>query len=406
MYNIAHVVWVQELAEQPGIKIYQPIYIILVVSVLVDLIVTRRSKFRIQQLPGIPYVAVILLTLAAALQAPDKMVIWGSAELSFARHLLFCSLFWIGAAHFHRRIDLLLFAGATVITSLTLSIWVVWAAQQSSFTYFRGEELVNQNYVSLFVLAGAIPLVEALFQKRKLFLRLLALAGLFLMAYASLLLASRGIAAAAVAGMGFLIMRRTRAWSSWGKWVRGVAVFLVVLAALLLPGAENMLRRFQAEDVLSMGERTDIWLMSLRHFGGGNLLEILFGEGLFSSQVVIGRYFAKLANAHNMYLEWLMEQGIVGLLVFCYFLYWVGRRVMKCTHPFAGVLVGWYWYVLVAGLSATMPDDQYFWLLLGAVVGASVLTDKPAVATDAQSPATKRLSEFKSRSLRWRVQPE
>jgi O-antigen ligase len=161
----------------------------------------------------------------------------------------------------------------------------------------------------------------------------------------------------------------------------GILLAIIVGIVALLPGARNIVHTFQAVDTATLDDRTVIWQYSLDHFASYGGFKLLFGEGLSSGIPALSSMFPETPNYHNVYLMWLMERGIVGLFLFALFLYRIGRAIIKTTHNHKHPMLGWYIYLLVSGLSATVSHEHIFWILLGVVVGAASHDEAPCTAS-------------------------
>ena len=148
---------------------------------------------------------------------------------------------------------------------------------------------------------------------------------------------------------------------------------LVFAVALFLPGSGNLFARFQGEDLATLNYRTEIWSHSFRYFSDSGIARMIFGHGLLSGRHIIRPVFPDFENYHNVYLLWLMDQGIVGLIAFVGFLWCVIRQIFKWDRPLKSVMIGWLAFFSVAGLSSTISDERSFWILLGVMVGVTSL---------------------------------
>jgi O-antigen ligase len=292
-----------------------------------------------------------------------------------APKLTIASLFVLAASQVQRREDFKIFLSATVFVSLALSIWVIWSAATLDFEAMRGGIDVNQNFVSVFVLAGAIPLVYMLFKVRGWAL-LAPLTLLLVVALGSFILASRGMLGAFIMALIFMAPSILKGKSKRTVFALSLTLLAVFAVAIMLPGGSSILERFQEGDLGTLNGRTLVWNRAIDYFGDGSIMRQLFGYGLSSGQVILPSHLTDdLWNFHNQYLSWLVEEGFVGLIIFGAFMFSVGRSVLKSEHPLKPVMLGWLVFLAVAGMSATIADIHAFWILLGAIVGACSLRE-------------------------------
>jgi O-antigen ligase len=163
-----------------------------------------------------------------------------------------------------------------------------------------------------------------------------------------------------------------------------LAAALVVLLALaavsLLPaGGGNLFERLMNPSNAAMDEyRTAIlWPRIWAHLLDRGWLATAFGEGLNSCGIFVSRTDPFVRDAHNVYLDWLFDWGIVGIAVVSWFFYAVRRQILASAHPYTNILYGWYVYLLVSGMTVTESGDKGFWILLGVGVGCYGLEKRP-----------------------------
>ena len=354
--------------------VYRALYLILFISVVARLIQDRTFLLRVRSWPLLPYVFLLIVVLASSLYANSNSIFSSDNPDGFLNCIVVPALFWMAVAHVQQNEDLTVFAGMTVVVSLSLSVWVIWNLAQLNFEAVRGGIEGNQNYVSVFVLMGAISLIDTIFGGKNRFLRVLYLPVLLCLVLASLILASRGMMAAAAVAVIMMAARLIRRRGRGTLWSVGGLLVPVLAVAFFLPGAENFAARFQEDSLGTLNERTYVWSRSLQYFSDSGLARMVFGQGISSATFVLGPALpSHLINYHNQYLKYLMEHGVVGLFVFLGFLYAVTRRVVDCDHPRKNVMIGWLAFLFVAGLSSTIGDTHLFWIVLGIVIGAGSL---------------------------------
>jgi O-antigen ligase len=373
---------------------YRALYLILLISLFARFVQDHNFLLRMRRLPLLPYIFLLVLMLASSFYAHSSEVFLPDNPGGIWTRLVVLGLFWISAAHVKQKHDLYLLAGTSLVVSLTLSIWVIWNAAQLNFEAYRGGIDVNQNYVSIFVLAGAFPLIDVIFIFKSRLVKFLSLPVLLCVALAALILASRGMLVAFIFAVIVMIARAVRTLRPQTVLALGSLLVLVLAAAVLLPGGDTVAARAQSENVGTLNDRTEIWSLALMYFADSGLLRMIFGQGLWSGGHVITPVMLIYSNYHSEYLRWLMDQGIVGLLAFLVFLYFVGNRIVQCNHPLKHLMLGWITFLLLAGLSSTIADSHAFWILLGVMIGTTCLEDElrsspqPEMAGFSRTPAS------------------
>lgn len=391
VYGVLKVIALGDVAEWRALALFQGLYVILLASIIARWCQDDMFLEQIRSWPKAYFAAIGIMFVSALYSISGHLFTAGDVN-GLAPKLTITALFLLAASQLQKAQDFKIFMAATVFASLALSLWVIWSAFTLDFEAMRGGIEINQNFVSVFVLAGAIPLVYLLFNARGWKL-LGTIALLLVVALGSFILASRGMLAAFIMALIFMAPGILKRKSKKAVFMSALALMAVFAAALMLPGGSSILGRFQEGDLGTLNGRTLVWNRAIDYFGEGSIMRQLFGYGLSSGQVILPSHLTDdLWNFHNQYLSWLVEEGFTGLIIFCAFLFSVGRSVLKSEHPLRPVMLGWLTFLCVAGLSATIADIHAFWLLLGAIIGAcsarEARRESAEAALTAQCPAT------------------
>jgi O-antigen ligase len=373
IYGFLKILGLNENIDLGALSIFRALYVILPISMIARLIQDHSFAPQVRRWPLVPYFFLLATILASSLYSSSNKPFSSDYSANLWSHLVVALLFCMAASSVQDKNDLKIFAGATVLVSLSLSVWVIWNASRLNFEAFRGGVDVNQNFISEFVLPGALPLIYVIFTDKRWFWKFICMPVLLCIILGGLILASLGMLTAFVAGAAFMLAGLIRALRPKTMLVLGTALVLLVAAAFLLPGSEQFLSRFHGNDLGTLDDRTLIWSHSLKYFTDSGLSRMVFGQGLSSGDFVISPMLPDYANYHNEYLTWLLDVGIVGVIAFLVFLYSVARRLLSYDHPAKNVMIGWLAFLSVAGLSSTISDLHSFWILLGIIVGVTSL---------------------------------
>jgi hypothetical protein len=165
-----------------------------------------------------------------------------------------------------------------------------------------------------------------------------------------------------------------------GRLVTALAILMLtgVLAAAFVPDVVvHRLATTQNEvESASFGGRFKLWAAGLHAFTYKPLMG--YGTGGF-----IGAIYSQLGSqslvAHNSFISILVEEGIVGLVLYCIMLYAAVAAVMRLPRRerrFGQVLMA---ALLLAMSPLTWEDCKPVWFILAVLVGLSqVLTATPA----------------------------
>jgi O-antigen ligase len=382
VYGVLKVIALGEVVQWRDLALFQGLYLVLLASMMMRWRQDAMFQSQMSRWPKAYFGAIGMMFLSALYSISGHLFAAGDGN-GLAPKLAIAALFVLAASQVQRAEDLKIFAGAAVVVSLALSSWVIWSAAALDFEAMRGGIDVNQNFVSVFVLAGAIPLVYILFNTRG-WILLASLALLLVVALGSFILASRGMLGAFIIALIFMAPALLRGKSKKAVFALALALVAVFAVAMMLPGGSSILGRFQEGDLGTLNGRTLVWNRAIDYFGDGSIMRQLFGYGLSSGKVILPSHLTDdLWNFHNQYLSWLVEEGFVGLIIFCAFLFSAGRSVLKSEHRLKPVMLGWLVFLSVAGMSATIADIHAFWILLGAIVGACSLEEAKRDASEA-----------------------
>jgi O-antigen ligase len=372
VYGVLKVIALGEVVEWRNLALFQCLYLVLLASLITRWFRDEMFRFQIRRWPK-TFFAAIGIMFASALYSISGHIFTAGDGNGLAPKLTIACLFILAAAQVQRAEDFKIFLLATVFVSLALSTWVIWSAAILNFEAMRGGIEVNQNFVSVFVLAGAIPLVYFLVNSRG-WMLLGALVALLIVALGSFILASRGMLAAFVMSLIFMLPGLLQRKSKKAVFALALTLTAIFALALMLPGGSSILGRFQEGDLGTLNGRTLVWNRAIDYFGDGSIVRQFFGYGLSSGQVILPSHLTDdLWNFHNQYLSWLVEEGFIGLIIFCTFLFEIGRMALKSKHPLKPVILGWLVFLMVSGLSSTIADIHAFWILLGVITGACSL---------------------------------
>jgi O-antigen ligase len=356
-----------------GLKLYRIAYPFLFLSVLVRILREPEFFAFVRRWPILPYLGLVFITLISSLHSLYIDVFSFNDPASLFGVLIVMSLYWISASQIQGPDDPLIFGGTAAALSLAISVWVIWTASRADFSAFRGGTNVNENYESLYVLAGVFPIIGLLFHVKSKVWRLFLILALLPIALGASILASRGMILAGLVG----ILAMSAGYAKKLKLSRVILLSAILVgvfaAATILPGGGNIVDVFQAPEVATLDDRTFIWGASMQRFMNAGILEILFGNGLSASLNLVPDY----GNYHNVFLQWLMEQGVVGLTLFLVFLSRTWGLVSRSDSSSRETMVGWFVFLLGAGLSSTISNEHCFWIIVGILAGAGAIS-KPA----------------------------
>lgn len=260
---------------------------------------------------------------------------------------------------------------AAILASLAVSVWVIASAVQGGFAY-RGNIDVNENVVSFYVALGFVAAFAERLHRRPLagpwgrVLGIAVLVALATMAYALVLLASRGMiigVSLALLAMAVRIALRDRR-----RLIAFAALFALVPLGLLLPGGRGIVERFENPSTATGGGRTQIWAAIGTSLAQAEATELALGHGFGASSELVQQNFTSLRSTHNAYLQVLYDLGISGLLLFLGLHAYAFVRSWSVPGASGALMLGLVTFLLGANLFMSTPDNFLYWTALGFVL--------------------------------------
>jgi O-antigen ligase len=389
-----------DIDNTPGWKPYRILYVLLVVlSVLHMVSKPEWSSVSLKRVLWIPYVAIIVDFFFSAVYAPrDAWNIVDSGH-GLEGYIVVVGLYWIAATQFRRESDFRYFIWTTVLCGLVISAWVIQNAWRVGFSEARAGLEVNQIYVVEFIAIGVIPLIDFSFVPGWGFKKKATLLAVFISIYGVYLTGARGAMLGIAAATAAIAWRHAKK-NGPNKTVRSlVGIAIVCGMVFLLPGDENVLQRLLNNSAPSQGveARYIIWPFLLFQLSSRTLLHWFIGDGMNSSLVVLRSTFdIGWGDPHNMYLQTLYDQGLIGLALFLGFLYSIKKRLMQSTElVHLSLYYGWFSYLIVAGLFEVEANGKPFWILLGLIAANCAIATEAVHLGGSKLAADRNLSSSK-----------
>ena len=263
-------------------------------------------------------------------------------------------------------------AWSVVASALAVSAWVIVSAVRGDFAY-RGNIDVNENVVSFYVALGfVVAIAERLHARRRDVPRAVAagvFAGLGVMAYALVLLASRGMILAVAFAVVALAARAARFDARGLGFLASLALLAVV--GLLLPGGQGILERFEDPSTASGGGRIEIWARIGEGLAAAGPGDLALGHGFDASRELVARSFASLTSTHNAYLLMVYDFGVVGLVLFLALHVFVLARSWRVPGRHGAMMLALVAFLLASNVFMSTPDNFLYWSALGFALAAA-----------------------------------
>ena len=173
----------------------------------------------------------------------------------------------------------------------------------------------DSNYISFFV--GLIFLLSLFLAKRsskrkKMFYT----TSVVITSVAICLLISRGTILFLAVALVYYFRKDVFKWSFIKYYL---LIFLIICISYQFGFLDNIIYRFTSDDLTTGSGRTNIWREGIATFSDKDLLTIIFGAGAGQSTNMV--VFNDVNwSPHNNYLEMLFDYGILGVLIFVFWL--------------------------------------------------------------------------------------
>jgi putative inorganic carbon (hco3(-)) transporter len=155
-----------------------------------------------------------------------------------------------------------------------------------------------------------------------------------------------------------------------------IGVIAVSFAFYLFPDIllDNVIPRTQSGFTeTSMGGRDVIWIVGLEMIRNHPIIGVGFGN--FTS--IYGQYSMSLrgwyaeSDPHNVFVAFQAELGIVGTIIFAFFLFRIYRRIKSLGSNYAtdrAWIMSFFIYIIIGAMTNSLHYTKFFWLALAIVV--------------------------------------
>ncbi len=345
--------------------LYYPIYALMILNVLLLL---GQGKRKIPWVPMTLYAGFFILVLMSLFNIATQI------NFDVFQKLFIFFLGALVAFQFRTKNSLQHFAYGQIVAMVIISAWVILSAVQSGFAE-RGGINVNENVVSAMISLGLIPLFTKLISSTKTSLieRTLSVLAFLIGSYALLILASRGGIIALAMALFVIVMRVIFNPKRFIYVVLAAVVAVVTLSSL--PGSSNVFMRFANSDLSTLNSRLPLWEAAFTAITTASPAELFLGYGFDSSRVVAATVFGTLDSIHNAYLQFIIEFGILGLILFLGIHLYSFLRSWRYADEQGLHATGTITALLFFNLTGTTPDSFIYWIALGFALAVTMIKD-------------------------------
>lgn len=225
--------------------------------------------------------------------------------------------------------------------------------------YFQNDIFSEDpNYFCAYLSFGAIYAVEKIINNdEQVKYRILALIEIIVYLTVALLTGSRGGLLALLFGIILFIIFSNKKIISFKT-----MLIIVIISLSLYIGtqflSDDILARFTLQNVRETGGtgRTVIWKKAIKMFEKSGVIRKMFGQGIGNTVAAWPRYgFFEMHVCHNMFIESLVEIGIIGLLAYISTIYCFIKHAFKKDKYAFGVIVVMFFLSLSTSISTFKP---------------------------------------------------
>ncbi|MBN1996548.1 O-antigen ligase family protein [candidate division KSB1 bacterium] len=356
--------------------------LILLIFLLRYFLTLEKFKFKFSPMVFV-FFLFIISCLLSNLQSVD--VLRGLAYLRghiFAWLLfVFCLAFIEIRKQIHLLINLLMVWGALLSIIQIIHIWLKGDIIMTIITKDIHLGWASSNYIAAFYVL-LIPIgISLVLAKIPAFYRLFLIITVLLMISALFLTASRGGVVALFAAFPVLLWR----YKNWKTFIAFLVFAVVIAVAIFLNPSTTVIWEglVNFDTSSSVFSRVGTWIEAWRIFKAHPVL----GVGIGCMHYFTKNYYVlmtgnfELVKAHNLILELLVENGIIGALLFSILIFFIIRTLYKNCYFFPKSFDSSLAWGMAAGIIAAFVHSMVeptilnysFGLLFWAVIAMTVL---------------------------------
>lgn len=242
---------------------------------------------------------------------------------------------------------------------------------QSRTSGFEGQGV---EHFAFYLIPALFTSLYVVFYGRAINRRLLFLALAVILVIAILTSGTRGAWLATLGGLALAYLPRFR----FRQWLSLAVVLAIVAVVIVRVPAVSDFVGYRASSALELGGagRTNIWMVSTSVFQNHPILGVGFRNYEYtvnlrdfeSASFNLDYYYAFRPQVpHNIYLEVLLDLGLVGFVLW---IIWLSRLVFCPSKDKEWLLVyGFLMAYLVGGLTNPELNRKYFWITIGLAEG-------------------------------------
>ena len=205
--------------------------------------------------------------------------------------------------------------------------------------WLKGIITEDPNYICAYFAFGAVFALNKIMSDRRLLLKLFGVFELCLYVYVVFLTGSRGGLLAILSAIGIYIVTYSKSGKKYTIAKIICVIFVFAAINIILDNLPQELKtRFSFDSVSDSGGsgRMELWGNAIDMFKNANVFTKLFGFGTGTARYEMSYLgYSKVNVVHNIFLETLVELGIIGVIIYSVAILSFAKKAFQCKDKFA-----------------------------------------------------------------------
>jgi hypothetical protein len=240
-----------------------------------------------------------------------------------------------------------------------------------------GDISVDTNYMAFYLCLGFSPILAFVINsdKIKLIYKISAILASILVFVAILFTSSRmGIIIAFVNILSLSFIIRRRIYIIWTIFFISLTIYFFIYPEIFLniKIITEILNRFTDSTLLTGSGRIDLWAMAFHSISVSNITQMFIGSGSQANYTLLSG-----ANAHNAFLEYIIDHGFIGLilLVSCLVVAW--KNIKNIDDSLTSAVLQCVWLTLIlSSLSLSPFVRTWAWIAIAPMLVIPCINNK------------------------------
>lgn len=331
----------------------------------------KEQTIRLNKVSGLQLVYTFLLLISAQYSIGISLTIQRVES-----NVMFCILLILMGSVLFEKAEIEKLRKALVWSSrITCILVLVFGTTSENRLLFDGVIKEDPNYLNAYLLFGVVYSLQILISSASLRLKSMAVMELLFYVYVCVATGSRSGALCLLGGaLTVFIFKNVK-----GDKLREIAIKigLLVLIALIISIVikyipNDVLERFQINSILKSNgtDRFEFWGWAIDIFKNSFIGRQFFGFGAGTIENIFGMYGHKMVVSHNIFIEQLMEGGVITLIVYCSLVISAVLKAKVKRDLFTlAVLIG----LIILSTAASLYTFKPYW---NAIIFSSLLVAK------------------------------